>query len=121
NACKAFAAFMQEADNFNPWVSAAQGYLSPFLAEYDKNPIWTADPKNTPYRDVAKRTLTPAGLGTLGEKAAAAIAHFLVVDMFANYATGREGAEGAIPLAARAAPTAYPRRQLAAPDRRPPA
>ena len=107
NACKAFAAYMQEADNFNPWVSAAQGYLSPFLAEYDKNPMWTADPKNTPYRDVAKRTLTPAGLGTLGEKAAAAIADFIVVDMFANYVTGREDLKGAIALAERAARRLY--------------
>jgi len=107
NACKAFAAYMQEADNFNPWVSGAQGYLSPFLAEYDKNPIWTADPKNTPYRDVAKRTLTPAGLGTLGEKAAAAIADFIVVDMFANYVTGREDLKGAIALTERAARRLY--------------
>jgi len=47
-------------------------------------------PKTTPYRDVAKRARTPAGLGTLGENAAAAIADFIVVDMFANYCTGRE-------------------------------
>jgi len=107
NACKAFAAFMQEADNFNPWITASGGYLSPFLKDYDSNPIWTSDPKNTPYRDVAKRTLTPAGLGTLGEKAAAAIADFIVVDMFANYATGREDVKGAMALAERAAKRLY--------------
>src|SRR4051794_20709029 len=90
NACKAFSAFMMEGEQFNPWIEAAQGYLSHFLLAYDKNPIWTADPKTTPYRDVAKRTLTPAGLGTLGENAAAAISDFILVDMFANYCTGRE-------------------------------
>jgi multiple sugar transport system substrate-binding protein len=56
---------------------------------------------------VAKRTLTPAGLGTLGEKAAAAIADFLVVDMFANYVTGREDLKGAIALTERAAKRLY--------------
>ena len=101
NACKAFCAFMQEANNFDPWVEGAQGYLSPFLAAYDKNPIWTSDPKRTVYRDCAKRTLTPAGQGTLGEKAAAAIADFVVVDMFANYATGREDVKGAMSVAER--------------------
>ncbi|MBX3513778.1 MAG: ABC transporter substrate-binding protein [Xanthobacteraceae bacterium] len=106
-ACKAFAAFMQEAENFNPWISAAQGYLSHFLAAYDNNPIWTADPKNTVYRDVAKRTLTPAGQGSLGEKAAAAIADFIVVDMFANYCTGREDVKGAIKIAERQAQRIY--------------
>jgi multiple sugar transport system substrate-binding protein len=100
-ACKALTAFMLEAENFNEWVTSAQGYLSPFLNEYDKNPIWTSDMKHTPYRDVAKRTLTPAGLGTLGEKAASAIADFIVVDMFANYVTGREDVKGAIAFAER--------------------
>lgn len=106
-ACKAFAAFMQEAENFNPWVEAAAGYLSHFLGAYDKNPVWTSDPKRTVYRDVAKRTLTPAGLGTLGEKAAAAIADFVVVDMFANYCTGREDIKGAIAIAERQARRIY--------------
>ncbi len=106
-ACKAFSAFMQEAANFNPWIEAAQGYLSPFLNAYDANPIWTADPKTTPYRDVAKRTLTPAGLGTLGEKAAAAVSDFIVVDMFANYCTGRTDVKGAIAQAERSAKRLY--------------
>ena len=101
NACKAFMAFMLEAENFNPWVGAAQGYLTHFLNAYDANPVWTADPKRTPFRDVAKRTLTPGGLGTLGEKAASAIADFIVVDMFANVATGREDPKGAIAIAER--------------------
>lgn len=107
NACKAFTAFMLEAENYNPWVEAAQGYLSHFLNAYDQNPVWTADPKRTPYRDVSKRTLTPGGLGSLGEKAAAAIADFIVVDMFANYATGRESVKGAIAVAERQAKRIY--------------
>lgn len=107
NACKAFAAFMQEKENFNPWIEAAGGYLSHFLGAYDNNPVWTKDPKNTVYRDVAKRTLTPAGLGTLGEKAAAAIADFVVVDMFANYCTGREDVKGAMAIAERQARRIY--------------
>ena len=48
------------------------------------------------FREAAKRALTAAGIGTLGEKAASAIADFIVVDMFANYCTGREDAKGAI-------------------------
>jgi multiple sugar transport system substrate-binding protein len=106
-ACKALTAFMMEADQFNPWLTSASGYLSPFLNGYDNNPIWTSDPKNTVYRDVAKRTLTPGGLGTLGENAAAAISDFLVVDMFANYCTGREDLKGSIAFAERQAKRLY--------------
>ena len=88
-------AFMMEAENFNPWIESAQGYLSQCLHDYEKNPVWTADPKRTPYRDVAKRSLTPGGIGSVGEKAAAAIADFVVLDMFANFCTGREDVKGA--------------------------
>ena len=100
-ACKALIAFMLAAENFNPWIQSAKGYLTHCLNEYDKNPVWTADPKTTPYRDVAKRSLTAGGLGSVGEKAATAIADFVVLDMFANYATGREDAKGAIAIAER--------------------
>jgi multiple sugar transport system substrate-binding protein len=98
---------MLEARNFNPWIEAAQGYLSHFLLEYDQNPVWTADPKTTPYRDVSKRTMTPAGQGTLGEKAAAAVADFIVVDMFANYVTGRQDLKSSIAGAERQARRIY--------------
>ena len=100
-ACKALMAFMLEAQNFNPWIESAQGYLTHCLNAYDANPVWTADPKTTPYRDVAKRTLTAGGLGSVGEKAATAIADFVVVDMFANYCSGREDVKGAIKIAER--------------------
>jgi multiple sugar transport system substrate-binding protein len=100
-ACKALIAFMLDAQNFNPWIQSAKGYLTHCLNEYDSNPIWTADPKNTPYRDVAKRSLTAGGLGSVGEKAATAIADFVVLDMFANYCTGREDVKGAIAGAER--------------------
>src|SRR3569833_3413758 len=100
-ACKALMAFMLEADNFNPWIESAKGYLTHCLNAYDKNPVWTADPKTTPFRDVAKRTRTAGGLGSVGEKAATAISDFNIVDMFANYCTGRDDVKGAISNAER--------------------
>jgi multiple sugar transport system substrate-binding protein len=100
-ACKALMAFMLEADNFNPWIEAAQGYLTHCLNAYDKNPIWAADPKNKVFGEAAKRTLTAGGLGSVGEKAATAIADFVVLDMFANYCTGREDVKGSMVIAER--------------------
>ena len=106
-ACKALMAFMLEADNFNPWLDAAQGYLSHGLNAYEANPVWTSDPKRTIFRDAGKRTLTAGGLGSVGEKAATAIADFLVLDMFANYCTGREDVKGAMAVAERQAKRIY--------------
>jgi multiple sugar transport system substrate-binding protein len=106
-ACKALMAFMLEANNFNKWIEASQGYLTHCLNAYDANPVWTADPKTTPFRDVGKRTLTAGGLGSVGEKAATAIGDFIVVDMFANYVTGREDIKGTIKIAERQAQRIY--------------
>ena len=106
-ASKTFIAFMMEAANLNPWVEKSVGYLTPGLKAYEKNPIWTADPKLTVCRDVAERTLTAGGLGSVGEKAASALADFIVLDMFANYCTGREDVKGAMAGAERQARRIY--------------
>jgi multiple sugar transport system substrate-binding protein len=100
-ACKALMAYMMEADQFNPGMEAAQGYASHCLNAYDSNPVWTKDPKRAVYRDVSKRSLSLGGLGSMGDKLAAAIAGFVLVDMFASYCTGREDLKGAIKFAER--------------------
>ncbi|MHB2165405.1 ABC transporter substrate-binding protein [Alsobacter sp. R-9] len=102
-ACKAFVAFMMEAENYNPWLEAAAGYLTGPLNAFDSNPVWTKDPKNTVFRDAGKRTLPASGIGPVSEKAAAAIADFILVDMVANVCTGREDVKGAMAVAERQA------------------
>jgi multiple sugar transport system substrate-binding protein len=106
-ASKALIAYMLEADQFNKWIEAARGYLTHCLNAYDANPVWTADPKRTVYRDVAKRSLTAGGLGSVGERAATAIADFVVLDMFANVCTGREDPKSAMKMAERQAQRIY--------------
>jgi multiple sugar transport system substrate-binding protein len=101
NAAKAFVAFMLEKENYDKWLSGARGYLTHTLNAYDNSPVWTADPKNQVFSQASKRALPASGIGTPGEKAATAIADFLVVDMFANYCTGREDAKGAIAVTER--------------------
>ena len=54
NAAKEFLRFMMEKEQFDPWQTAAGGYIAPPLDAYAKSPIWTEDPKNTPYRDAVK-------------------------------------------------------------------
>ncbi|MCP8939581.1 ABC transporter substrate-binding protein [Alsobacter sp. SYSU M60028] len=102
-ASKAFVTFLMEAENYNPWLEAAAGYLTQPLNAYDNNPVWTKDPKNTVFRDAGKRTLPASGIGPVTEKAAAAISDFILVDMVANYCTGREDVKGAIAQAERQA------------------
>jgi multiple sugar transport system substrate-binding protein len=82
-------------------------YLTHSLNAYDDNPVWKTDPKLSLVRDVAKRTLTAGGQGSVGEKAAAALADFVVLDMVASVCTGRSSIKDAISIAERQARRIY--------------
>ena len=99
-ACKALIAFMMEADNFNGGSKRA-GLPDALPHAYETNPVWTADPKTHAVSAMRQAFATAGGLGSVGEKAATAIADFVVLDMFASYCTGREDAKGAIAIAER--------------------
>ena len=92
---------MLEKENFEKWLSGARGYLTHTLNTYDSRRCGPPIPKNPGVRQASKRALPASGIGKPGEKAATAIADFLVVDMFANYCTGREDIKGAISIAER--------------------
>ena len=92
---------MMEKENFDKWLSGARGYLTHTLNAYDSNPVWTADPKNQVFARPASARCRPPASARSARKPATAIADFLVVDMFANYCTGREDAKGAIAIAER--------------------
>lgn len=106
-AAKAFMAFTLEKENYDKWLIGSVAYLTHPLNAYDSNPVWTSDPKLTVARDVAKRTLTAGGLGSVGEKAASALADFLVLDMFASVCTGRTTIKDAVAVAERQAKRIY--------------
>jgi multiple sugar transport system substrate-binding protein len=99
NAAKEFLRFMMEAEQFEPWLTGASGYIAQPLRAYEKAPIWTADPKNAPYSGGVKN-MRPAGYaGKLGYASAGAGADFIVVNMVAEAASGaktpKEAAERA--------------------------
>ncbi len=107
NAVKAFFTYWMEADQYNKWLSESRGYMTHTLKAFDANPVWEEDPKRRVFRDAATRTLVAGYPGSLGENAASAIADFVVLDMFANYATDRTTMDEAIKSAARSAARIY--------------
>jgi multiple sugar transport system substrate-binding protein len=87
-AAKEFLRFMMEAEQYDAWLQGGGGYVSHPLAAYGKNPIWTADPKHTPYRDSAKNMRPSGYAGQLGYASAGAMADFIVSNMVAEAASG---------------------------------
>ena len=98
-AAKEYLRFMMEAEQMDPWVQAAIGYVTPALQYYEKNPIWTVDPKHTPYRNSMKNMLPSGYSGKMGYASAGALADFIIVNMVAEAASGsktpKEAAERA--------------------------
>jgi multiple sugar transport system substrate-binding protein len=99
NAAKEFIRFMMEEEQFGAWMQAGIGYVCQPLKAYEANPVWTADPKHTPYRD-AMKVMRPLGYaGKMGYASAGCIADFIVLDMVAEAASGsktpKEAAERA--------------------------
>jgi multiple sugar transport system substrate-binding protein len=89
NAAREYLRFMLERERYGAWLKAAQGYFAQTLRAYESDPIWTADPKNAPFRDGPSMTLHPGYAGKEGAASAAAVADFVVVNMVAEAATGQ--------------------------------
>ncbi len=106
-ACKAFISFLLEAENYDKWLVGSVAYLTHPLNAYDNNEVWKTDPKLSMLRDAAKRTLTAGGLGSVGQKAAAALADSVMLDMVASVCTGQASIPDAIKVAERTAQRIY--------------
>jgi multiple sugar transport system substrate-binding protein len=107
NAAKHFLMFMLEEEQAAPWINAMRGYVTPPLQAYRKLPVWTEDPKHTPYRDCVKNMLYNGYPGPIGPGSAAVMAEYVVVDMFANYCARDMSADKAIARAENAIARAY--------------
>ena len=106
-AAKEYLRFMMEAEQYNPWLQSAIGYIGHPLKAYEANPIWTADPKHTPYRD-AMKVMRPDGYaGEMGYASAACMADFIIVDMVAEAASGAQTPQAAAERAQKRAERYY--------------
>jgi len=107
NAAKEFLRFMMEKEQFEPWLTGAQAYIATPLAGYASAPVWTVDPKNTPYRDPVKN-MRPAGYaGKLGYASAGAAADFIIVNMVAEGISGSKTPKEAMERAQKRAERYY--------------
>jgi multiple sugar transport system substrate-binding protein len=90
-----------------PWQTASIGYFSQPLRAYEKTPIWTTDPKHTPYRDTMSTMLWPSYAGSLGYASAGTLADFVMVNMVAQAASGAKSPKDAAAEAQKRAERYY--------------
>jgi multiple sugar transport system substrate-binding protein len=89
NAAREYLRFMLEEEQYAAWQEASIGYWCHPLQAYDALPLWTEDPKHSPYRDIMRNALPQSYKGPPSEAAAAVKAEFVVVDMFASVCAGQ--------------------------------
>jgi multiple sugar transport system substrate-binding protein len=107
NAAKEYLRFMMEKDQYIPWQQASIGYVTQPLKAYESNPIWTSDPKHTPYRDLLKYMLPNGYAGEMGYASAATMADFIMVNMVAEAASGSKSPKEAAERAQKRAERYY--------------
>jgi len=100
NAVREYLRFMWESPQVDGWLKAANGYVSPPMPAWNDNPVWTDDPKVTPFRDGLKYAIDNGYSGSLGTASAAAMGGFVVVDMFGEACTGNQTPKAAAQRAA---------------------
>lgn len=106
-AAKDYVRFMLERDQYVPWQEASIGYFTQPLREYEKSPVWTADPKYTPFRDAMANMQWPGYAGSLGYASASVMADFVMVNMVAQAASGEKSPADAAAEAQRRAERYY--------------
>jgi multiple sugar transport system substrate-binding protein len=89
NAAKHYLQFMMEQEQYGPWLTAMKGYVAQTLKAYEALPFWTSDPMLTIFRDQPPRMWPHFYAGQPGAQSAAALAEYIVVDMFQEVVTGR--------------------------------
>jgi multiple sugar transport system substrate-binding protein len=107
NATKELARWLMEADQYNPWLEKSIGYGAQTLKAYDKNPIWTADPKAKVYGEGPAMMTYHGYSGPLGAASAACLADYIVLDMVAEASSGNKTPKEAAARAAERAKRYY--------------
>ena len=90
---KAYIKWMQEPQQYSPWIGKGQGMMAGLLAFYENDPVWRSDPKLTILREIPKYVRMPGYPASPSRAAAEAMVKFTIVNMFARACTGMSTAE----------------------------
>lgn len=103
NAAKEYIRFMMEQEQYDRWLTACLGYWSQPLKAYAHSAVWTSDPKLKVYSSAMDTPYHDGWSGPVGAASAAALANWILVDMFARVVTGQQSPADSMREAARAA------------------
>jgi multiple sugar transport system substrate-binding protein len=92
-AAKDFLVWLMDPKQVGGWYSVAVSYYAPYLHMFDNAPLWTAEPRNLPYRDSLASSHLPGWPAPISRAQSESVAKYVVVDMFAKACAGKSTKE----------------------------
>jgi len=93
---KEFLRYHFSSENYNSWLKAGDGYNMPMLKEFEKNPVWEADPKYKFAKAIGQYTRIQGWPGKPTEYSQIAGDLYVIPNMFAHAASGNKSVPDAI-------------------------
>jgi multiple sugar transport system substrate-binding protein len=88
-AAKDFLVWLMDPKQVAGWYDIAVSYYAPYLHTFDNAPMWTAEPRNLPYRDSLATSHLPGWPAPISRQQSESVAKYVVVDMFAKACAGK--------------------------------
>ena len=89
DAAKKFLAWVMSKPVFEGWFTTQQGYCTGATTDWEKDPVWNADPVLLPFKDVGRISTRYAGhAGPSGRAAAETVTKYIITDMYAKAIQG---------------------------------
>src|SRR6185312_14432690 len=92
-AAKDFLLWLMDPKQVAGWYEVAVSYYAPFLHMFDNAPLWTAEPRNLPYRESLSTSHLPGWPAPFSRPQSESVAKYVVVDMFAKACAGKSTKE----------------------------
>ncbi len=107
NAAKEFLRFRMEQQQYDKWLTGCLGYWAQPLKAYAESNVWKSDPKLLPYRDACGTEFWNGYKGPISQASGAAVADYVIPQMFAAVSSGAATPEEAVREAERRAKRYY--------------
>jgi multiple sugar transport system substrate-binding protein len=86
---KEFLRWVSSKPAFGEWFASQQGFCTGATKEWEKDPMWGADPIMLPFKDVGEISTRYAGhAGPSNRSAAEAVTKYIITDMYAKAIQG---------------------------------
>jgi ABC-type glycerol-3-phosphate transport system substrate-binding protein len=85
---KEFLRWISSKPVFGQWFASQQGYTDGATKDWEKDPVWNADPVLLPFRDIPNKGRLMGYAGPPGRASAEAQTKYIIVDMYAKAVQG---------------------------------